>query len=98
MKLFENKEIPARTERRVVRRQCDLCGCKSTGDDWDAGIWEVNDTEIKVTITQKDGTNYPEGGSGNEYEIDLCPSCFKDRLVPWLIQQGASIKRREWDW
>jgi len=49
-------------------------------------------------MKQKEGSNYPEGGTGTEYEIDLCPKCFKERLVPWLKSEGAAIEEKEWDW
>jgi len=58
----------------------------------------VNETEVSVTVKQKEGESYPDGGSGTEYEIDLCPDCFKNRLVPWLKSEGANIGEMEWDW
>lgn len=33
-----------------------------------------------------------------EKEVDICPDCFKNKLVPWLISQGAKIKQEDWDW
>ena len=40
--------------------------------------------EIKVIIRHREGLNYPEGGSGIEINIDLCPDCVKNKLIPWL--------------
>lgn len=98
MKIFEKKIIPEHETEILVGRQCDLCGRRSKNDDWDAGMYDVNDTEIKVSIKQKEGSNCPEGGSGTDIEIDLCPECFKNRLVPWLRSQGARIEEQEWSW
>lgn len=86
-------------ERWVIKKlACDLCGVEAKGGDWESGCYEVNEVEVQVTVRQKDGSNTPSGGSGEEYLIDLCPKCFKDRLVPWLNSEGANIESREWDW
>lgn len=99
MKVYETKREPARNVQVCVKRQCDLCGVSSKGGhDWDVDYYEVDDTEIAVTIRHKAGEDYPEGGSGDEIEIDLCPKCFRTRLVPWLQLQGAKIEYSEWSW
>jgi hypothetical protein len=100
MKHFE-KRTESRTYDVLISRTCDICGRKGKGGDkreWDAGAYAINETEILVKVYQKEGSSFPEGGSGTEYGIDLCPICFKDRLVPWLISQGANIKQEDWDW
>lgn len=90
--------VPARTVKRFVRRTCDLCGAESKRcDDWGSGSHDIAETEMSVTITHCSGMSYPEGGSGTTVEVDLCPKCFKDRLIPWLESQGAMIETREWD-
>jgi len=96
MKVYEEK-IYKRQE--CVKRECDLCGKVSLGDEreWDRVSWEVNQTIISIKIEQREGYSYPEGGSGELYNIDLCPNCFKYKLVPFLISQGAKIKQEEWD-
>jgi hypothetical protein len=98
MKVYTKKQMPAYELTYVKSRKCDLCGLETKGSDWQTGLWEVNETEITIAIKQKEGENYPEGGSGTEHEIDLCPNCFKNKLVPWLNSQGADIKQKEWDW
>ena len=99
MKIYEKKIIPAYEEEEVKSRKCDLCGIESTGEEWEAqSIYEIKETEILVTVRQKEGSTYPDGGWGEKYEIDLCPDCFKDKLIPWLKSQGAQIQREEWDW
>lgn len=99
MKSYETKTTTETiTRKSLIRRSCDLCGKEAKNDEWAAGIYEVNETEIEILVRQKEGVNYPEGGSGTSYEIDLCPDCFKNRLVPWLKSQGASIEEQEWDY
>lgn len=97
-KIYEEYIIPEKKSKRLVCHQCDLCGLKSNSYDWETGIYEINETEISIRIKQKEGKSYPEGGSGYEYEIDLCPNCFKNRLVPWLKSEGAYIEQKCWDW
>lgn len=77
---------------------CDLCGKQGIGDSWESGYYECNETEVEVTIHQKDGHTYQGGGDGYQYTVDLCPDCFKDRLIPWLNSQGANLKPVEWDY
>jgi hypothetical protein len=87
-------------ERTILaERKCDLCGKIAMREkDWGGSCYDVNETEITVTVNQKKGSEYPEGGSGTAYEVDLCPDCFKDKLIPWLNSQGANLKEKDWDW
>lgn len=101
MKHHETKTTTT-THTVCTSRTCDLCGRKAEkGDEWTCG-WKhehnVNETEVQVVVRQKEGYNLPDCGSGTEYEIDLCPDCFRDRLVPWLRSQGAKVENKEWDW
>jgi len=99
MKVCEKRIIPEYISRYVKLRKCDLCGLESKGEEWEAkSIYEVAETEIAIEIRQKEGANYPEGGHGTKYEIDLCPNCFKDRLIPWLKLEGANIEEENWNW
>lgn len=82
----------------LVKLTCDLCGEEAKGGDWQSSVYEVNEVELAVTVRQKEGTSFPEGGHGQEYVIDMCPTCFKDRLVVWLKSQGAEIELKDWDW
>jgi len=97
MKIYKDKEVPAHTEKIIVKRICDLCG-KEGKHSWDGGIFEESNTAIKASIRHKEGRNYPDSGFGDEIDIDLCPNCFRNKLVPWLQEQGANIKYEEWDW
>jgi hypothetical protein len=92
--------VPAKIVKKFVRRTCDLCGVASKrGEDWEpiSSSHNVNETEVSVTVKHRMGWSYPEGGSGTEVEVDLCPKCFKDRLIPWRPSQGAPIEVREWE-
>ena len=98
MKIFKMVDVPATQRAVLVKRSCDLCGKESNSADWSSSLYIVAETEIEITISQKEGHQYPEGGSGTNYEIDLCPDCFTKKLVPWLISEGAQIKQENWEW
>ena len=86
-------------EREVlVETKCDLCGAVAKNGDWEKSTYEVNEVEVSVTVRQKDGSNYPDGGWGTELVVDICPKCFKETLIPFLREKGANIEEREWDW
>jgi hypothetical protein len=93
MKTYQKKQV-TREETYLVEMKCDLCSGTSRNDDWTTGSYEVNETQIRW----KEGDSYPEGGSGTEIEVDICPECFKTKLIPWLESQGAAIRKKEWDW
>ena len=87
-------------ETVLVEKRCDLCGVLGEPEDsWSpSGIYDVNETEVEVTVRQKEGSQYPDGGSGTQFVVDLCPTCFKYKLIPWLRSQGADLKQTDWDW
>ena len=96
MKVYE--EI-IRKDSFLKSRECDICGKKSKDErDWSTGNYEIDETKIRIEIEYKEGSNYPEGGSGTECEIDLCPDCFKNELIPWLRSKGAKIEEKDFDW
>ncbi len=94
------KRIKTCEETYLVEKRCDLCGMPGKNDhDWsDSSDYTVDETQVEVTVRQKEGCSYPEGGSGTKYVVDMCPKCFKEKLIPWLRSQGAEIKETEWDW
>jgi len=93
MKVYEKKI--ATTEREVFQGiLCDICGSETVRGTWAFDPYSIDE----VTIKHRCGSNFPEGGMGQEIEVDLCPECFDDKLVPWLRNQGARVIQTEWDW
>jgi len=89
------KTIVIKAQTRLIKVSCDLCGAVAHSiDDWSTRGYGIDE----ITISQKDGDSYPEGGSGTEYNVDMCPKCFKEKLIPWLESQGCKAKRKSWDW
>lgn len=92
MKVFEQIEVPAKTEQRHTQTLCDRCKKDVEPSDF----YGVDDVDVKC----RTGVHFPDGGGGHgsEYEIDLCAPCFTDWLVPLLRQQGIEVREREWDY
>lgn len=83
----------------TVQRKCDLCSKTTNGPDWWTDHYtDVEETEIKIVIKGRSGTNYGTEGHGKELEIDLCPECFKQRFVAWLKSEGADIDYSEYSY
>lgn len=93
MKTYETRQRPSSTYEALVETKCDLCG-KTTKSSWKDGTFDATETEIRM----KTGSSYPEGGSGEETEIDICPECFTSKLIPWVQSQGGEPTTKEWDW
>lgn len=99
MRHYETKQVPATTKQELVKVTCDLCGAEAKKGDWRSSIYEVNEVELRVAVRQKDGRAYPDGdGWGTKFEVDMCPDCFKTKLIPWLESQGCKAERKEWEW
>ncbi len=96
MRHYTEKMRPATMYKSLEKTTCDLCGEEACSGEWDTSVYEVNETDIEVTIKQKEGYEFPEGGSGTTYQVDMCPECFKDKLIPWLEAQGCKAVRKDW--
>ena len=90
MKHITIVNVPA-TKREVVNKvTCDLCGEEIKKNYYG----EINEIVVKHKI----GDSYPDGGSGTEASVDLCGKCFDNKLLTWLVSQGAKITFSEWDY
>ena len=96
MRHYEDVAIPAKIGRKLIKITCDLCGAEAKKGFWESSSYTVAD--VVVNVRQRDGESFPEGGSGTEYEVDMCPKCFKDKLIPWLESQGCKAERTQWEW
>lgn len=93
-------------ERRVLMvHSCDLCG-KSThifkrlkekevlyefaARDWDMS-GECPGNHCVTEISHEFGDVWPEGKFTKKLEFHICPSCFKEKLIPWFREQGAEV-------
>jgi hypothetical protein len=87
---------------------CELCRKRYRGDDWNRDYYEHLECDVvqkifhakpvKQEIKLEEGTSYPEGGSYEGFILDICPTCFKDKLIPWFESQGGTVRKTEGDW
>lgn len=64
---------------------CDLCGKKADRGQWDRGCYRVEDTEVSITIRHESGDAYPGDYVTKIINFDICPGCFENKLVPYLL-------------
>jgi hypothetical protein len=82
------------TEIVTVACKCDLCGTVSgQWRGWGKDSYDRQDVEIEYTY----GHSYPEGGSGEKETFDVCPACWREKLVPWFKSHGAEPTITDWD-
>lgn len=89
MKHYKQVFVPETTRRQLVKTTCDLCGVVIV-----CGTYDAEEVEIK----HRTGSQCSDGGSGTETSFDLCGACFDGKLVPWLMDQGATPTARDWEW
>lgn len=82
MKHYTTKEIPATVEKVHYKTTCELCGKVIRKE-----AYSIDEVEIKY----RKGEIYPEGGFWNDITVDICLTCFTEKLVPWLESQGATF-------
>lgn len=93
MKHYIEIKVPETKRKHLEYVECDLCK-KQHKDNWKSGYFD----SIEIDVNMRTGSSYPDGGSGENYEFDICPECFKNKLIPWMESQGANPTFSEWDW
>lgn len=98
MKVFEDVNIPARTEKRCKMIACDFCDKQVRGDGWEESSFDIDETEISVTINHRAGKAYGEDSYGDRFHCDMCPECFRQRLYPFLLNIAINpLDYEDWD-
>jgi hypothetical protein len=90
MKHLTNIKIPAKTIEVVDYKTCDLCQQRIV----EPAVYKLDE----IQVHRHEGTSYPEGGWGTDQNFDICPECWDEMLVPWLVSKGAVLTPTEWDW
>lgn len=94
MRVEKTVDVPARTRLETDYIECEICKARTADEEnWGGKNFGVDE----VTITLEKGKRYPEGGSITTTIIDLCPDCFRTKLLPWLQSQGGQSREREVD-
>ena len=79
----ENKEV-----EYYDKTYCDKCGDEIQIKNFDA---------FECELKYREGSSYPEGGSGDEWVMELCQKCAV-RLVSLLTAEGYRVIHKEWDY
>ena len=88
MKIYKKRTLP---DEYLDHRICDIC--KTIIDDA-LGNYDINETTIKHVV----GQLFPsESDYTKTFEIDICSSCFINKIVPFLINLGVIIKYEDTD-
>jgi hypothetical protein len=85
-------QVPA-ARKYHVSTTCDLCN-DVTINGWKESPYDDVNTDVEM----KTGSIYPDGGEGKITTIDICPTCFAAKLIPWVEAQGGKPTVVEWDW
>lgn len=97
MIIYETK-IEPKEIKKFINKKCDLCKSITT-DIWKWHGWPKEGYgSAQTELTMEWGSFDPDGGGcGKRIEIDICPKCFKEKLVPWLEEQGCEIREEKWE-
>ena len=86
MKHYDVKECDCGFEHKVfTHRSCDVCGKTTKSSDWtphnaEPSAYNYGETEVRYTF----GKSYPDDCYGDFYDIDVCPECFMNTVLPAL--------------
>lgn len=69
---------------QVVKIVCDLCKV-----EYPVGWSKDEHDDLESEVNLKLGRSWPGDAYGEIIEFDICPSCFQNRLIPWMKSQGA---------
>jgi hypothetical protein len=89
---MEHKKIvnvPAKKIEQVDYYTCDICGIN---------LSDVHYEVSEVDISMKEGVSYPDSGHHILTEFDICITCFKEKLMKFMSDNGAKPRISEIDW
>lgn len=92
------KKVQRVVEERIARSRtvCDLCQEQITDRFDRRGSGKIDWDDSEVTIEAALGDRYPDDADCRTfYEVDICPTCFIEKVVPALAGLGAKVRVRE---
>lgn len=95
-KTYRQVIVPETIKTVVDKTLCDLCGRESEGvrDNWLNDNYDFEETSIKLST----GYRYHDDGERTTKEYHICPTCFNEKLIPWMKSQGAEYTETESYW
>jgi len=93
MREFETRQVTSNVTK-CVRQTCDcVAGRRRILGTVGRGIYDVDDITLSVSVVAERDSAIG-GGPYSKIEIDLCPECFRDRLIPWLNRREPRCRSR----
>lgn len=93
---YKERTIPARTERIIDELTCDICQRKAPDPHGIDTKWGSSHHKIaSVVVSLRIGERYPETWHYSQTCFDICPTCFKDHVIPFLADLGAYPRETE---
>lgn len=77
------------------RLVCDFCGEETDhAECWPprSGYYCINQAIIQF----KTGDKYDEFERVKTLNVNMCPKCFLEKLMPWLESQGIKVREETW--
>ena len=97
MAIQTEERIETKTYTHTTKLTCDLCGAVAPRP-YDPWVNYEGDVD-RVTMSYKKGSHwFNDGGDIKEELFDICPNCWKTKVVPWLKSQGATPRQDESSW
>ncbi len=98
MAIIQEKYTPKNEPvMRTVAVICELCKKKYKNEDWGRTYYEHLECKATLEVHLEEGSSYPEGGQFDAIILDICPTCFKEKLVPWFVSQGGVVRTKDVD-
>ncbi len=94
MKIYKEVEKLRKT-KELIEHSCDICKQKSKSkesDNWGDCSRDVERVEIEYTS----GTCYYGDSGGEVISFDICPDCFKDKIVSYF--KGLGVEPTKYDY
>jgi hypothetical protein len=93
MRITVNKQI-TRTENVHIKTVCDICGFETRAfNNWSEKTYDTKETIIAMEM----GDSHPSsGGFIKKTSYDICPTCFENKLMPFLSSLGAEPEVMEY--
>jgi hypothetical protein len=92
MKIYKTVKLSQAHLELVI---CDICNKESNpGGEW---VEPPETAEVKIRFSE--GIVYRDGsGQSKTYDFDLCPDCFKGKVIPALEAMCVKVEYEDFDW
>ena len=82
----------------VASTMCDLCGSQTPGEAWKLGLAGDESEIVEMSFCEEWNAEYNGGGDRTDTVFDICPVCWRSKIMPWMLAQGAQPRIEKSDW